>query len=317
MTIGIAAAGHCAGTAILETLARIEAVAHGAVGGFISVAAMTAEEEIFRAEGQRGGARALLRSGVPRQLLAAPLAVLMSSGPDRPAPLSQFTPARAGVGLVTGHRFPNTRGVDGPPLSHTALQALENGQAPQDAVDKVLQHNPRADAGLIALSRSGEIGIGNAALVRRHGDLGQIVERGSGYSLAVLHNSIHPHAVLGQLARDLLVPRLAAPRARAPRSIEIVAGLPVTETASRSVVEVQDGKATAIRLATAFHGDACWSAGLGPDAEILSGGRLIGHARCDPFLLIEDGKLASIDGKSAFALLYDGASRQPAPCGAA
>ncbi len=42
-------------------------------------------------------------------------AALMSSGPNRPSPLAQFTPGDARVGLVTGHRLPNTVGAGGDP----------------------------------------------------------------------------------------------------------------------------------------------------------------------------------------------------------
>lgn len=303
MTIGIAAAGPGAAGAILDALARVEAVAEGAIGGFVSMAVMTDDGTVQRAEIQRGGARALLARPPPATLLDAPLAVLMSSGPDRPAPLSQFTPARAGVGLVTGRRFPNALGVGGRPLALEALDLMADGCAPTDAAHRVAERNPQADAGLVLLSMDGRIGMANTRLVRRHADLGQAVARWKDRAVAVMHNSIAPHDVLAPLTVELVERRLGQGHS-AKAVLQIAAGLPVRPASARSCVEVAAGRATALDIATVYNGDPSWSAGLGPDAEIFEEGRLIGHAAADPFLVIHDGRLVTVDGQAATALTY-------------
>ena len=303
MTIGIAASGHGAGAAILEALAGIEAIAEGAIGGFVSVAALTRDGRIARAEIQRGGAQALLRAPLPPGLAEAARAVLMSSGPDRPEPLAQFTPAWPAVGLVTGHRFPNAWGVDGTPVSLAALQRLEQDGDPQRAVDETLALNPHADAGLILLSAAGEVGIANARLVRRHGDLGQAVRRTEEHVIAVIHNSIRPHGLLAELTIDLVARKMRRPATDTP-TIRVAAGLVVSDAAERSCIAVDGGRATALRIATLFNGDDPWSAGLGPRADVMAGDRLLGHACLDPFLVIRDRRLVSVDGRAVLDLPY-------------
>lgn len=303
MTIGIAAAGDAAGAAILNALARLEAVAQGAIGGFVSVATMGADGAVTRAEIQRGGAQALLAHPQPLTLMEAPLAVLMSSGPDRPEPLSQFTPARPGVGLVTGHRFPNARGRGGAPLGEQALDLLAGGAAPETAARTVADENPETDAGLIVLSKAGLLGAANTALVRRHVDLSEHRASGAWGAVAVFSNSIAPHAHIAPLAAHLVERYLAGP-ATHRQTVHVAAGLPVHASSGRSRILVSAGRAIELRIATAFHGDSSWSAGLGPDAEVVEAGRLLGHAGADPYLIVQRGRLVSVDGRSAAVLPY-------------
>lgn len=303
MTIGIAAAGKGAGLAILEALARLEAVTEGAIGGFVSVAALRSDGSVARAEMQGGGAHAVLARGLPAELQEAPRAVLMSSGPDRPEPLAQFTPARGRVGLVTGHRFPNARGVDRMPLGEQALAAMAAGEAPDVAARRIAARNPGADAGLILLSADGHIGLANTELVLRHPDLGQAVDRTSGRAIAVLHNSIAPHGGLAEFAVGLVARRLGTP-ASARRSIRLVAGLPVRSSAVTSRVIVEYGQAIAIEIATAYHGDPSWSAGLGPATAVFERSQLLGHMDVDPFLIVRDGRLVSADGHEIATIAY-------------
>ena len=114
MTIGIAAFGPNAGRAILLGLRAAERVGTGAIGGFVAFAGVT-RERVLRAETQRGGTRGLFGgaglAALSAELAGAPCAGLISSGPDRPEPLAQFVAARAGVGIVTGHRLPNAPGA--------------------------------------------------------------------------------------------------------------------------------------------------------------------------------------------------------------
>lgn len=304
MTIGMAVRAPAAGAALLTALSRLEAISDGAIGGFVSVAAMTADGTIARAEVQRGGARALLDSLQDRAVLECPLAVVMSSGPDRPAPLAQFTPARARVGLVTGHRFPNTLGSNGKPIAEEALDLIENGLSPDAAVSQVVTTNPRSDAGLILLSANGRIGIADSPLLRRHHDRGMALEQTDSYSVAVLHNSIEPTQLLAPLALYLVKNALGVTHGVLP-VLRLAAGVPVHHSSDRSCIVVDgSGEATALEIATECHGDDPWSAGLGPKAAIMRADRLIGHTNVDPFLVIRGGRLVSVNGLEALSLPY-------------
>ena len=125
MTIGIAVHGPQAARAALAGLEAVEAVGRGAIGGFVSLSVITPGRKLIDLGVQRGGAQAMLAQPGMAQTDGARLAVLMSSGPDRPEPLSQFTPCDPAAGLITGHRLPNMPGPDGiPSLAYKKLHNI-------------------------------------------------------------------------------------------------------------------------------------------------------------------------------------------------
>jgi hypothetical protein len=163
MTIAIAAAGSNAGRAIFEGLKAAEKIGMQSIGGFVAFAALTEAGALLRAETQRGGSSTLFvdgeRNGVepPTPVAEAVAAGLISSGPDRPTPLSQFVAAAAGVGLVTGHRLPTALGVNGKLMNLEALELPRAGRSGQEAVDAVVGQNPTSDCGLIAIDGAGRV----------------------------------------------------------------------------------------------------------------------------------------------------------------
>jgi hypothetical protein len=62
VTIGIAVRAPNAGQAAFEALRTVERVARGAIGGFVSFVAITADGRLLRAETQRGGTSTLFTS---------------------------------------------------------------------------------------------------------------------------------------------------------------------------------------------------------------------------------------------------------------
>lgn len=204
MTIGIAAFGTAAGRAILAGLAAVEAVGAGEIRGFGVFRAISPDGTLIDAETQDGGATALRAALQAHGLLAAAetaaVAALISSGPDRPEPLTQFLPGSS-AGLVTGHRLPNTRGADWVALNLAALRRLQAGESPESALSTVVTGNPEVDAGLIAVA-PGALAVAETARVLRRNDRGRalLVLPGGAAGVAVLHNAIQPFEGLAQLA---------------------------------------------------------------------------------------------------------------------
>ncbi|MFG5776966.1 DUF6963 family protein [Comamonas sp. J-3] len=188
MTIGIVANGANAGAAVVDALLATELLGRGAIGGFAVFAYVDAAGEMQYLTTQQGGVSSL---GLFDACLTADAAAVISSGPDRPEPLTQFLPVSRGVGFVTGHRLPNSLGTDGMPLNRAALEEMGAGQDPQSAVDRVLRNAPELDAGLIAMNLQGQIGLGNSARVSRRADLGIFQRVEKGRSLAFMLNSIY------------------------------------------------------------------------------------------------------------------------------
>ncbi|MAC78125.1 MAG: hypothetical protein CML66_08685 [Rhodobacteraceae bacterium] len=216
MTIGIAVYGPGAARAALAGLEAVEAVGRGAIGGFVSLSVIL-DGRLINLGTQRGGAHSLLSQPAFVRVAGARHAVLMSSGPDRPEPLSQFTPGDPATGLMTGHRLPNMAGRDGQPPNLVALGAMTEGAAPAKAIETALNGDPQLDAGLIALNLAGDIALGNSVSVGARDDIGSAHYTGQGIAVAVLHNTIFPCHALAELAvsaiRDHIDPDDDAPNA--------------------------------------------------------------------------------------------------------
>lgn len=301
MTIGIAAYGPHAGLAILRALAAVETIGRGSIGGFVSVVALTPTGAVIRAEAQQGGIRGMFPLGIegaPPELLTAQVAGLISSGPNRPEPLAQFTPALAGVGLVTGHRMPNTRGVGGRQINDEVLALMRDGVGVEAAVRQVLAANPLADAGIVALSADGDIVAADTDYVARRGDSGRAVigSRAAGAVVGVLHNSIHPARPIATLATEVALD-VMQPQDRIDGWITLRAGtrlraghanaVEITRTDCVDMIVVEDHRFL----------EGGWSVGLGYETPVIRENVRVGTMLHEPYMVVRDGCVLTIDGE--------------------
>lgn len=193
MTIGIGAFGRMAGAAVLAAWAEAERRAAGDLHGFAVFTVLGADNEPVSLQCQRGGLATIrAQAEALARMAEATVAGVITSGPDRPEPVSQFL-AAGRAGLVTGHRLPNLATADGPSANRAALVLMEKELSPKHAIAAVLDGNPDIDAGLIAVTRS-DLSLANSARVEGRDDLGRaIIFAGDRrYGLGLLHNSIAP-----------------------------------------------------------------------------------------------------------------------------
>lgn len=305
MTIGIAAFGPQAGLAVFRALAAVERVGRGAIGGFASFVAIGSDGTLWRAETQRGGTTTLFVAGEatgippPAAIATATWAGVMSSGPDRPPPLARFTPADPAVGLLTGHRLPNSAGPDGRPLNEAVLARMRAGEAPARAVAAVLEAAPDADAGIIALDRQNRLIALNSAHVEGRGDLGRcVLERPEiAAGVAVLHNAIHPSGPLARLAAEVALDSMA-PEDRADLWITVAAGTPLALGAHNAVILGDADRAeTIVVTRPAMLSGRISGAPIAYRAAVERRGRRLGFTTDEPYGLIEDGRIVSLSGQ--------------------
>jgi hypothetical protein len=312
MTIGIVARGPNAGLAVFQALRSVERVASGSIGGFAAFVAIDIEGRCHQHATQRGGASTLFTdgetTGVPPtdQVAAAPLAAVMSSGPDRPEPLGQFVLADPDAGIVSGHRLPNGIGAGGVAFNHEVLTAMRAGRSAQDAVDAVIDANSDGDVGLIAVDLAGSVYARNSDRVARRPDLGHArrEDATAGALVEVLHNAIGPGAAIAALAAEVAL-QVMAPAWEPDDWFVVKAGTPV-EAGEANRVELDEGGIARVVVTS----DRSLLSGrrngvpiyLG--AEVRQAGRVLGQTISEPNVVIEDGRIVTLSGQRQLRIGY-------------
>ena len=302
MTIGIAAHGENAGLAVFRALRAVESVGSGCIGGFASFAAITADGALVRSATQRGGTSTLFvvdeRTGAdpPPGVATAPIAALMSSGPDRPEPLSQFVAGEPEAGLVTGHRFAHAQGTNGVAFNQDALDRMTGGASVGRAVDAVLDENRHSDVGLIGIDRRGNIHARNTGVVANRIDGGSAEHLGGaeGPSVSILHNAILPVAGIAQMALEVAVETMRP--AWSPEFwIEASAGTPVVLGESNFLKVDAD-----LRVLEVTTTDPSLLQGRRDGSPIYIGsavwqdGKRLGYTVFEPYIVLVDGVIESL-----------------------
>lgn len=296
MTIGIAVSGPRAGLAAYRALRAVELAGRGAIGGFVSLAALN-DGDLHRAECQRGGALALWDGAdPPPEIAEARLVGLMSSGPDRPEPLSAFCSGDPAAGIVTGHRLPNMPGPFGVSPVSDALARLATGGRPEDAAARALALDPDGDAGLIVMDLSGRIGLAETLAVASRDDRGSAMSEhpGSGLRVGVLHNSIFPHPALAQLAVSVAFDTVAP--ADAVDAEASLSGLTVAEGPRRLDIDAE-GRAIALSApAAAWRGDRWEGSPVRRGDPVACNGRRVGQVVRECYAMAHRGIIVGTRG---------------------
>ena len=312
MTIGIGAYGPNAGRAVFDALAAAEKVGAGAIGGFVTYAAIGEHGEQLRSETQRGGTSTLFTEGEttgvepPEGFARARVAGVISSGPDRPAPLAQYVPADPHGGLVTGHRIPPTTGVNGKPMNGDVLERLVAGEPAARAVDKVVAANPEGDCGLIAIDMKGGAHCRNTERVLRRPDVGTALRRdeASGAVVAVLHNAIRPWPVLAELVAAVALDTMIG-EGEPEGWVTIDAGTPIGMGPENAVHCDPAGVAERVTTTDPAIGERGeLGAAIYLASAVYIGGELVGRTTFEPITSIENGRLAVLSGKASLRMSY-------------
>ncbi|TPW27216.1 hypothetical protein FJU08_20730 [Martelella alba] len=316
MTIGIGAMGPQAGLAVFRALRAAERVGTGSIGGFAVFAAITADGRLLRAETQRGGTSTLFTEGektgpLPSTEIAdAPCAAVISSGPDRPAPLIQFLAADAKVGLVTGHRLPNAFSVSGLPLNQAVLAEMNAGATAADALKTVLDENADRDVGMIALGPGCGLAARNSAFVSERPDLGSARRVRGEACVEVLHNAIAPHESLAALVADIALD-VIAPLNTPTGAITVNAGTPLVASDQHRIIVDGDCVVQCIETDAHYLLSGRWNcAALYLGAPIIMDGCIIGHTIAEPNVVVEEGAVVTLSGKQQFSIPFSAPARE-------
>jgi len=328
MTVAVVCVGPEAGRAAVEALAHVEKVGKGAIGGFAHLAAVVMDGDgdgdgdggrsggrVVRLETQRHGTESLLGSGVPedvQDVLQARVAALISSGPDRPTPLSQFVAANGSGCVATGHRMPQAKGIRGCSLVEDALERMRNGATSEEAIRRVMVENPHADAGLVGADLEGNVFGENSRRVLRRPDVGHARRKQGNVAVEVLANSIGPE---GQAIADLAAAtamNIMSPN-KPNNSLWLVMGTPVEfDEEDTIVVEEIDGLAyiSCVKSTDPLtqYQDREEVALIGPQAKVMwADGTPMGQCHSEPFMVIDKGRVVSCDGQEFYEVRYRGA----------
>lgn len=295
MTIGIAAYGPKAGAAVLQALAAAEKICTGAIGGFVA-AACVFEDSVVRGETQCAGVTGLQFSTSRQEFESAVTAGLISSGPNRPVPLSAFVTAKAGTGVVTGHRMPNAVGVDGIPMNLAVLNLIADGTDPGRAVNEIVNANPDADCGLIAVNVAGSGGVANTLCVSRP-DAGMASGQRGDASVWVLHNAVRPFETLAPLLVEIALD-VMRPAVTATGHVLFKEGCLVEAGESPQIHVDESGTVKKIVVGLSANREA-QALDIGCQPLIYLHSKPIARLIYEPLLMVRDNRLISADGDSA------------------
>lgn len=312
MTIGIGAFGPNAGLAVFKALRAAEKVGTGAIGGFATFAAITADGRAIFAVTQRGGAATAFTEGEttgvdPRpEFASARVAAVISSGPDRPGDLTKFIPVDPAVGLVTGHRIPPTAGQNGLPMNSDALARMQAGMGAADAATAVIDENPEADCGLICVDLEGRIGFANTNRVLQRPDVATAmrIDAETGASVAVLHNAIRPHHAIADLAAAVAIETMTADQA-ARGYVTMAEGTPIEMGGENAVFCDATGRALRVTTtdpAVGIRGE--FGAAIYLASAVYLDTKLAGHTTFEPITTIENGRLVAFSGKNELRISF-------------
>jgi hypothetical protein len=312
MTIGIGACGPNAGRAVFEALRAAERVGRGAIGGFATYAAITADGRLLRHETQRGGSQTLFIDGESTgvdpsgEVASATAAAVISSGPERPTPLSQFLTADPKGGLVSGHRLPNGISVDGRALNVEVLEELIAGRTAREAVDRIIGRNPEADVGLIAVDLRGGAWSRNSSRVQRRPDLGhgRLEDGNAGAAVEVLHNAIRPHPSLAVLVAAVAMEAMVG-AAQPAGWITINAGVPLVlgEAAAVHCDRTMVAQKVITTDPTIVKGPHACAAIYIHSAVIVDGTR-VGLTMFEPIVTVIDGICTTMSGQTTLRMSF-------------
>jgi hypothetical protein len=297
---------------VFKALQAAERVGHGAIGGFATYAAIGADGQLFRHQTQRGGSTTLFIDGEstgvlpPDDVANAIAAAVISSGPERPEPLSQFLAADPAGGLVSGHRLPNGLSVDGSALNIEALDHLIAGKSAKEAIDLVIDRNPEADVGLLAVDRQGGAHSRNSNRVSSRPDLGhaRLEDARTGAVVEVLHNAIRPFPATAAIAAAVALDAMVG-EPKPLGWITIDAGIPVVLGDENAVhcdaaLVARRVVTTDPIIVTGQH--AC--AAIYLHSRVYRDGELLGFTMFEPITTVVDGTIVEMSGQKSLRMSY-------------
>lgn len=305
MTIGIATRGPWAGLAAYRALLSAELLGRGEISGFCVFVWRDRLGTLNHATTQRGGTLGLR---LPDGWAEAEQAALISSGPDRAEPLTQFLPWDPAVGLVTGHRLPTSPLPDGQPVNLAALAALGQKTLTQEGLANMLAQAPAMDAGLICMPWDGPVLAANSPRVASRGDTGSYILQDAGLACAILHNSIYTADFQGDALAGAIGAISCETMGLAPAPLGMATlpdRLPVIASDHEAVELDMTGTAIALHSADpAYFGPKPSITAVYARTAVMRAGRQIGIAATEAFADLGAGQLRARPGLALRSFLY-------------
>ncbi len=303
MTIGIGAIGNNAGLAVWKALQSVELVTSGSIGGFATFVILDSEYKSKTFCTQRGGSQTLFTYGdsvmkyPPQEVIDAPFAGVVSSGPDRQEPISALIPVADGVGLVTGHRIPAAIGKNGISVNWEVFQLMKEGIPADEAVKTIMQQNPKIDTGLIALDIRGNMGMMNSDRVNTRLDISSAHFEKGGAKIMVLNNEIYPHTIVADIAANIGMEVMLADR-KPDLVIKMYAGIKIQYDENERVIINDNNVVQAIYTAdtSVLKGKmiTCVVPYLGN--PVIKNGKTIGVMMNEPVAVLDEGVVVNFTG---------------------
>lgn len=199
--------------------------------------------------------------------------------------------------------MPNTIGPSGKALNQSVLELIESGTEPLFAMSSVLAEAPDADAGFLVLTADRKMFAMNSANIAQRSDAGLCIldDPIIGMGAGVIHNAILPSKPLANLAAEIALDHMH-PADAAHGSVHFRAGTKLS-LADTNYVEIdRNNIVRQIFVDTPSILENSRSIGLGHNVAVFGPHGTTGHMTYEPFLVVIDGILSTIDGMSALSV---------------
>jgi hypothetical protein len=208
--------------------------------------------------------------------------------------------------LVSGHRLPKGLSVDGSALNIEALDHLIAGKSSKEAIDLVIDRNPEADVGLLAVDRQGGAHSRNSNRVSSRPDLGhaRLEDARTGAVVEVLHNAIRPFPATAAIAAAVALDAMVG-EPKPLGWITIDAGIPVVLGDENAVhcdaaLVARRVVTTDPIIVTGQH--AC--AAIYLHSRVYRDGELLGFTMFEPITTVVDGTIVEMSGQKSLRMSY-------------
>lgn len=179
------------------------------------------------------------------------------------------------------------------------MEAIQQGFAPQAAIDGVIAKQPSFDAGFAALNLNSVIGLGNMPSVLRRADQSAAISQCDELGASVA--TIHPHKTIAILANEVSLEHMRRLSGKVVL-IAVASGVKLSFGEVREIHVDQNLETMRVVHPEAKSFDVETTFGMGDKVKVTPFGTHLGWLDHEPLMLVKNRTVVALDGKDKIEL---------------